>query len=52
MKTIKFRGKCLDIGEWVYGYVIKYLTGKCSMYERNIFCVRKTRMNMMSFQKP
>lgn len=32
-RTIKFRGKCLDDGSWVYGYVIKYLTGICCIHE-------------------
>lgn len=32
-RTIKFRGKCLDDGSWVYGYFIKYLTGRCFIHE-------------------
>lgn len=33
MRQTKFRGKRKDTGEWVYGYVVEYITGKCVIYE-------------------
>lgn len=41
MRDIKFRGKRKDTGEWVYGYAIKYLTGKCEIYEPVMSSVSK-----------
>lgn len=32
MRTIKFRGKRLDNGEWVYGYFIKLSNGVCHIF--------------------
>lgn len=34
MKTIKFRGKCLDIGKFVYGDLVQSPTGAVLINER------------------
>ena len=36
MREIKFRGKRVDNGEWVYGDLIQYESGEVSIFSKQI----------------
>ena len=41
MRVVEFRGKRVDNGEWVYGYILQTFTGRCFILTGNDECFKE-----------
>jgi hypothetical protein len=51
-REIKFRGKRIDTGEWIYGYIVKNFTNRCFMLEGDDECIRDSLYMRHPRRKP